>query len=98
MFSVSNLLSIDHILLKLGTLYLLQLYTELYIKSLFYLMTLSSFFNLLFRASPTGEYSNLACSTTPGLYPKSSSVKYSYLFNCLDDNAEGLDVSLSKSY
>ena len=93
MFSVSNLLSIDHILLKLGTLYLLQLYTELYIKSLFYLMTLSSFFNLLFRASPTGEY-----STTPGLYPKSSSVKYSYLFNCLDDNAEGLAVSLSKSY
>ena len=38
-----------------------------------------------------GEYSNLACSTTPGLYPKSSPVKYSYL----DDNAEIVAASLS---
>ena len=31
------------------------------------------------------EYLNLACSTTPGLYPKSSAIKYSYLSNSLDD-------------
>ena len=84
MFSVSNVLSIDDILLKLGALYLLQLYTELYIKLLFYLMNLLSFFNPLFTASPNGEYSNLVCSTTPGLYPKSSSVKYSYFFSPLE--------------
>lgn len=98
MFSVSNLLSIDHILLKLGTLYLLQLYTELYIKSLFYLMNLLSFFNPLFTASPNGEYSHLVCSTTPGLYANSSPVKYSYLSRSLDDKAEILAASLTKSY
>ena len=42
-----------------------------------------------------GEYSNLACSTTPGLYPKSSPVKYSYLSSSLDDNAEIVAASLS---
>ena len=43
---------------------------------------------LLLKSSPTGEYSNLAFSTTLGLYPKPSPVKYSYLSNSLDDNAE----------
>ena len=43
---------------------------------------------LLLKSSPTGEYSNLAFSTTLGLYPKPSPVKYSYLSDSLDDNAE----------
>ena len=49
-------------------------------------------------ASPDGEYSNLPFSTTPGLYPNSSSVKYLYLSNSLDYNAEILAASRSKSY
>ena len=54
---------------------------------------------LLHKASPKGEYSNTQnFSTTPGLYPKSSPVKYSYLSSSLDDNAEVLAASLSKSY
>ena len=59
-----------------------------------------SFINLLFKALINGEYSNLACSTTPGLYlgTKSLPVKHSYLSNSLDDNAEIVAVSLSKSY
>ena len=36
---------------------------------------LSSFSNPLLKTLSYGEYSNLACSTTPGLYPKSSPVK-----------------------
>ena len=47
---------------------------------------------------PNVEYSNLACSTTLGLYPKSSPAKYSYLCNCLEDNADILAASLSRSY
>ena len=58
---------------------------------------LSFLFNPLLKTLPNGEYSNLARSTTPVLYPKSSPVKYSYLWNSLDDNAEILAVSLSKS-
>ena len=42
-----------------------------------------------------GEYSNLARSVTPGFYPKSWPVKYSYLSNYLDGNAEILAASLS---
>ena len=53
---------------------------------------------LLIKSSPNGEYSNLAFSTTLGLYLKSSPVKYSYLSNSLDDNAEILATSQSKSY
>ena len=52
------------------------------------------FFYPLFRASPNGEYSNLACTIILGLYPKSSPVKYSYLSNSLDNNAEILAASL----
>ena len=48
------------------------------------------FLNPLLKASPKGEYSNLTFSTIPGLYPKSSTVKYSYLSNSLDDNADNL--------
>ena len=47
---------------------------------------------------PNGEYLNLASSTTPGLYSKSSPAKYSYLFSFLDNNTEILAASLSKSY
>ena len=39
--------------------------------------------NPLLKILPNGEYSNLACSTKPDLYPKSSPVKYSYLSNSL---------------
>ena len=56
------------------------------------------FLTLPLNTSPNKEYSNLALSTTPGLYPKSSPVKYSYLSNSVDDNAEILAVSLSKLY
>ena len=59
---------------------------------------LSSFSNSLLKTLLNGEYSNLTCSTTPGLYPQSSPVKYSYLFNSLDDHAEILAASLSRSY
>ena len=38
------------------------------------------------------------CSSTLGLYPKSSPVKYSYLLNLPEDNADILAVNLSKSY
>ena len=41
------------------------------------------FFNPLLKTSPNGEYSNLALSATPGLYPRYSPVKYSYLSNYL---------------
>ena len=53
---------------------------------------------LLFKASTNAEYSNLTFSTTPGLYPKSSPVKYLYLSSFLDDNEEILAASLSKLY
>ena len=53
---------------------------------------------LLLKASPNGENLNLAFSITLGLYPKSSPVKYCYLFNSLGDNAEISAASLSKSY
>ena len=56
------------------------------------------FLNLSLNTSPNGEYSNLGLSTTPGLYPKSSPVKYSYLCSSLDDNAEILAASQSKLY
>ena len=52
----------------------------------------------MFKASYNRGYSNLACSTTPGLYRKSSPVKCSYLSSSLDDNAEISASSLSKSY
>ena len=53
---------------------------------------------LLLKISPNGEYSNFALSTTPGLYPISSRVKYSYSSSSLDDNADILAASLSKPY
>ena len=61
--------------------------TNLYL-FLFILTILSVLFlALLLKASPDGEYSSLTFSATPGLYPKSSLVKYSYLPSSLDDNA-----------
>ena len=54
--------------------------------------------NPLLKTLPNGEYLNLASSTTPGLYSKSSPAKYSYLFSFLDNNTEILAASLSKSY
>ena len=54
--------------------------------------------NPLLKTLPNGEYLNLASSTTPGLYFKSSPAKYSYLFSFLDNNTEILAASLSKSY
>ena len=56
------------------------------------------FFNLSVIIWANGKYSNFAFSTTPGLYPKSSPVKYSYFSNSPDDNVEILSASLSKSY
>ena len=47
---------------------------------------------------PSGDYSNLACSTVLRLRPKSSPVKYSYLCKLLEDNADVLAAFLSKSY
>ena len=43
---------------------------------------------------PNGEYSHLTFSTAPGLYPKSSPVKYL----TPNDNGETLPTSLSKFY
>ena len=60
------------------------------------LLTLSSFFNTLFNASPNAEYSNLNFPSTSGLNPKSLLAKYSYLSNSLDDNAEIVAACLSK--
>ena len=54
--------------------------------------------NCLLKTLPNGENSNLTFSTTPGLYPKSLPVKYSYFSNSPDDNADILAVCLSKSY
>ena len=59
---------------------------------------LSFFPNPLLKTLPYGESSNLACSTTPGLHPKSSPLKYSYLSNSLDDNEEVSAATLSKLY
>ena len=70
------------------------------INQIFFLSVLSIWFVLLlalFRASPNREYSKVTLLTTSGLYPKSSPVKYSYLSNSLDDNAEILAASLSRS-
>ena len=53
---------------------------------------------VLFKASTTEEYLNLTFSTISSLYPKSSPVKYSYLSNSPDHNAELLAAYLSKSY
>ena len=57
---------------------------------------LSSFSNPQLKTLPNGGYSDWAYSTTPGLYLKSLPVKYSYLSNSLDDNAEMWAASLSK--
>ena len=59
----------------------------------------SSFLNTLLSDMPNGKYSNLAFSNAPGLGPKSSPVKYSYLPNgYLDDKARTLAAFLRKSY
>ena len=52
------------------------------------LIDLIIFFNPFFKASPSVECSNLALSTTTGLYPKVLPVKYSCLLSSLDDNAD----------
>ena len=59
---------------------------------------LSSLSSPLLKTLSKGEYSNLAYSTTLGLYPKSSSVMYSYFLNSPENNADILAANLSKSY
>ena len=59
---------------------------------------LSSSLNPLLNILPNGEYSNFACSTVLGLRSKSSPVRYSYLSKLLEENADILAASLSKSY
>ena len=59
---------------------------------------LSSSLNPLLKTLPYGEYSNFAWSTVLGFKPKSSPVKYSCLSKLLEDNADILAASLSKSY
>ena len=54
--------------------------------------------NALLSDMPNGEYSNFAFSTVLGLRPKSSPVKYSYLSKFVEDNADILAASQSKSY
>ena len=90
MLIVSNVEPIDDIWLKLNTLYLLKLCTELYTKSLSYLtalLPLSSFL-ILFLKPYLMENTHLTFLTTPGLFPNFSSAKYSNLPSYLDDNAE----------
>ena len=53
---------------------------------------------LFFKAFPDGKYWNLTFSSTFGLYPKSSPVKYSYFSNSPLDNADILAACLSRSY
>ena len=57
-----------------------------------------SFLNDLLSDTPNGEYSNLVFSSTLGLCPKSSPVKYSYFFKrSLEDKADIFAASLRKS-
>ena len=57
------------------------------------------FLTLSERTAPNGEYSNLFFSSTLGLCPKSSPVKYSYFSKrSLEDQAGILAASLAKSY
>ena len=59
---------------------------------------LSSSLNPLLNILPNGEYSNFACSTVLGFKPKSSPVNNSYLSKLLEESADILAASLSKSY
>ena len=59
---------------------------------------LSSSLKPLLKSLPSGEYSNFVCSAVLGLRPKSSPVRYSYLSKLLEDYADILAASLSKSY
>ena len=47
---------------------------------------------------PNGEYSNLGFLATPGLFPKSSPVKYWHFSNLPDTNAESSAASRSRLY
>ena len=65
---------------------------SLFLSSIFFNLFKSHSFllnssNVLLKTLLNGKYSNLAFSTTPGLYAKYSPVKYSYFSNSLDDNA-----------
>ena len=59
---------------------------------------LCSSLNPLLNILPNGEYSNFACSIVLGLRPKSSPVNNSYLSKLLEESADSLVPSLSKSY
>ena len=66
---------------------------------IFTLFVFVFFLTLLAKTAPTGEYSNLVFSSTLGVCPKSSPVKYSYFFKrSLEDKADIFAVSLPKSY
>ena len=70
-----------------------------FLSCLQYFLIFSKFlFFFVFFFQSNGEYSNVACSTTPGLYPKSSPAKYSYFSNSPDHSAEILAACLSKLY
>ena len=59
---------------------------------------LSSSLSLLLNILPNGEYSNFPCSIVLGFKPKSSPVNNSYLSKLLEESADILAASLSKSY
>ena len=81
----------------------MSLFSTLFLSSIFFNLFkspsfLSSSLNPLLNILPNGEYSNFAYSTVLGFKLKSSPVKYSYLSKLLEDNADILAASLSKSY
>ena len=59
----------------------LQSYLQYFSFALKVHLFLPTLFNPLLKTLPNEEYSDLKCSTTFGLYPKSSPVKYSNLSN-----------------
>ena len=77
----------------------MSLFFTLFLSSIFFNLFkspsfLSSSLNPLLNILPHGEYSNFACSALLGLRP----VKYSTLSRFLEDRADVIAVSLSKSY
>ena len=66
---------------------------------IFTLFVFVFFLTLSTKTAPNGEYSNLVFSSTLGLCPKSSPVKYLYFSKrSLEDKADIFAASLPKSY
>ena len=76
----------------------MSLFSTLFLSSIFFNSFLSSSLNLLLNILPNGEYSNSAWLTVLGLRPKSSPVNNSTLSRFLEDRADIIAASLSKSY